>query len=78
MDRGTQKLSEILAELWDRANRVFPARTVSKRLLKWMLARDESSVTSDFSTEQPPYPAKWASGTFNPSENIYWSRGTWG
>jgi len=72
------KLSDMIAEIWDRAHHVFP-KYAPRKLLTWttmtesraLLGTDESEITT------VPFPAKWAADTGKTSENVNWGEGVW-
>lgn len=72
------KLSELLAEIYDHTNHMFPSR-IARRVLRWLLWKDTITVTDDaLTTDDIPHPATWATTPFDPTQNIYWNDGVWG
>jgi len=73
------KLSKIVAEVWNRANRVFPKVTGAK-ILRFLVAPSDTYALaeSDYSSFNVPYPAQWApdSGQ-NSSIHAKWVGGCW-
>jgi len=74
------KLSKIIAEIWNRANRVFP-RITGARILRFLIHSDDSFILeeTDVDSFRVPYPAKWAPDTGqDPGVNAHWVGGKWG
>jgi len=74
------KLSKIIAEVWNRANRVFP-RITGARILRFLIHSDDGFTLeeTDIGSFKVPYPAKWAPDTGQSSSiNARWIGGRWG
>lgn len=73
-------LSKIIAEIWNRANRVFP-RITGARILRFLIHSDDGFTLEevDKSADHIPYPAKWAPDSGQSlSVNARWLGGQWG
>lgn len=79
MSRGTDGLSDLIAEIWDRSHHVFRTVAGSNVILRWLIHEDELEISEEeaFGTDEVPYPAIWAGEVFDEDENIRWSEGVW-
>lgn len=79
MKLGTHRLSEVIAEIWDRTHHIFP-KSGKQKVLRWLMHTDTLPVTETeaFNEDAPAYPAKWATDSFDSNENIRWDGGAWG
>ncbi len=79
MGGGTEGLSNLIAEIWDRSHHMFKTVAGSQVILRWLMSQDDLTIEEEeaFGTDTVVYPATWASGSFNSDENIYWSEGVW-
>ncbi len=73
----TKQLSDTLIHIWDALNHLKPVST-ARKLLYWLL-RSETVNTheEELGAATSPYPAVWASASFDPGANIYWGGGVW-
>jgi len=79
MGIGSDKLSDLIAEIWDRSHHIFPKSAGMQKILRWLIHTDDLLIFEEepLSTDEAPYPALWASGSFNSNENIRWGGGVW-
>lgn len=77
---STAGLADLLSEMWDRSQRIFPTSRTTSSILRWLLEREQILQEDIVSVEQPPYPAQWCEdeGSFSGTANIRWSAGAWG
>lgn len=79
MGTASDKLSDLIAEIWDRSHHIF--KTVgAQKVLRWLMHSDdlEMEETEVFGTDEIPYPAEWAPETgYDDTKHIRWAVGVW-
>ncbi len=80
MAEGDEKLASIIAEIWDRANRIFPKRTPGATLKYKVMKETTQLVDYGFEIYDGLFgTALWGSseGAFDPAHNVRWGAGMW-
>jgi hypothetical protein len=77
---STAGLADLLSEMWDRSQRIFPTSRTTTSVLRWLLEHEQILESDIVSTDDVPYPAQWceSEGTFSDTVNIRWGAGGWG
>ena len=71
------RLEDLIAEIWNRAHRVFPKR-VGANILRFLIYSESEGVDElAYSADEAPYPAQWAGDSPDPAQNIRWGEGVW-